>query len=248
MRSHFYERMNRNFLIVIVLIAISVVCICGVNYQDKSSHRLVSKTDTLLIDWEEQLSDSLEIPLPAINMALNSYHALQSKDLLKNDSLIAIIDFSSPSTEKRFFVLDIKNRKVIKNTWVAHGMKSGEDIADSFSNRRHSNKSSLGLYLTQETYEGKHGYSLRLKGMSKGLNDNARKRAIVIHGASYVSQDFILEQGRLGRSFGCPAVPMDEVEDIIELLYSQLKNDPQLGLPEWVKERYPDWYKANVKQ
>ncbi|MCB2196487.1 MAG: murein L,D-transpeptidase catalytic domain family protein [Bacteroidetes bacterium] len=210
--------MNRNFLIVIILIAISVVCLYGMKYQEQSNHPEISANDTLLLDWEEQLSDSLEIPLPAINMAINGYHALQSKDLLKNDSLIAIIDFSSPSTHKRFFVLDIKNKQVIKNTWVAHGMKSGENMAESFSNRRHSNKSSLGLYLTQETYEGKHGYSLRLKGMSKGLNDHARKRAIVIHGANYVSHDFILEHGRLGRSFGCPAVPMDEVNEIIDLI------------------------------
>lgn len=195
-----------------------MICLYGVNYQEENTHLKVGTSDTLLLNWEEKLSDSLDIPAPAINMAMNGYYALQSKNLLKNDSLIAMIDFSSPSTEKRFFVLDIKNKQVIKNTWVAHGMKSGENIADSFSNRRHSNKSSLGLYLTQETYEGKHGYSLRLKGMSKGLNDHARKRAIVIHGAGYVSHDFILEHGRLGRSFGCPALPMNEVNEIIDLI------------------------------
>jgi hypothetical protein len=210
--------MNRNLFIILILITISVVCLYGVNYQEENTHLEIGTSDTLLLNWEEKLADSLDIPLPAINMAMNGYHALQSKALLKNDSLIALIDFSSPSTEKRFFVLDIKNKQLIKNTWVAHGMKSGENSADSFSNRRHSNKSSLGLYLTQETYEGKHGYSLRLKGMSKELNDNARKRAIVIHGASYVSQDFILEHGRLGRSFGCPAVPMDEVKEVIDLI------------------------------
>jgi hypothetical protein len=210
--------MNRNLFIVLIVIITSVVCLYGMNNQKETIYPEVSAKDTLLLDWEEKLADSLDIPVPALNMALNGYYALQSKDLLKNDSLIVIIDFSSPSTEKRFFVLDIKNKQVIKSTWVAHGMKSGENIADSFSNNRHSNKSSLGLYLTQETYEGKHGYSLRLKGMSKGLNDNARKRAIVIHGANYVSRDFILEHGRLGRSFGCPAVPMDEVNEIIDLI------------------------------
>ncbi|PLX12000.1 MAG: hypothetical protein C0597_14190, partial [Marinilabiliales bacterium] len=153
-----------------------------------------------------------------MNMAMNAYNALKSQNLLKNDSLITIIDFNSPSTHQRFFVLDIKNQKVIKNTFVAHGMQSGVNIAETFSNRRHSNKSSLGLYITRETYEGKHGYSLRLDGMIEGLNDNARKRAIVIHGADYVSKEFISKHGRLGRSFGCPAVPMDEVTEIIDLI------------------------------
>ena len=97
-------------------------------------------------------------------------------------------------------------------------MNTGVNIAESFSNNRHSNKSSLGLYITGETYEGKHGYSMRLDGMSEGLNDNARKRAIVIHGADYVSEDFIQKNHRIGRSFGCPAVPMDEVTEIIDLI------------------------------
>ena len=116
------------------------------------------------------------------------------------------------------FIIDIKNEQIIKATYVAHGMNTGVNIAESFSNKWLSSKSSLGLYLTQETYEGKHGYSLRLQGLSKDLNDNAYNRAIVIHGADYVSKDFIQRNGRLGRSYGCPAVPMDEVNEVIDLI------------------------------
>jgi len=212
--------MNRNILILTILIVISGVGLYGMKFNEQTVdiNTEVMLRDTIIKDWQENMADSLGIPIPAMNMAINGYHALKSQDLLKNDSLLTIVDFSSPSTDQRFFVIDIKNQKVVKNTLVAHGMQSGVNIADSFSNRRHSNKSSLGLYLTQETYEGKHGYSLRLDGMSQGLNDNARKRAIVIHGADYVSEEFINQHGRIGRSFGCPAVPMDEVSEIIDLI------------------------------
>lgn len=210
--------MNRNIIFIIVLLFISGVYLYGKSYKDKTIEEKMIIRDTTLLDWKERTADSCGIPLPAMNIAINGYYALKSKDLLKNDSLLTIIDFSSPSTEQRFFILNIKNKKIIKNTLVAHGMRSGVNAAESFSNRRHSHKSSLGLFITKETYEGKHGYSLRLNGMNKGLNDNARKRAIVIHGADYVSEEFIAKQGRIGRSFGCPAVPMNEVTEIIDLI------------------------------
>ena len=151
-------------------------------------------------------------------MAINGYYELKSLGLIQNDTILTIIDFSKPSNEKRLFILDLKNEIILKSTLVAHGMQSGIYVAESFSNKRLSNKSSLGLYLTKETYEGKHGYSLRIDGMSKSLNDNARKRAIVIHGADYVSESFIQKNGRLGRSFGCPALPENETEEIIDLI------------------------------
>ncbi len=210
--------MNRNILFILILFLISGIYLYGKSYKDQTIHEEIIIQDTALLDWEEKMADSCGIPLPAMNIAMNGYYALKSKDLLKNDSLLTIIDFSSPSVDQRFFIVDLKNKKIIKNTWVAHGMKSGANTAEYFSNRKHSNKSSLGLYITNETYEGKHGYSLRLDGMNKGLNDNARKRAIVVHGADYVSNEFIAKQGRIGRSFGCPAVPMNEVTEIIDLI------------------------------
>lgn len=210
--------MNRSVLIIILLLIISGVYLYGVNFHDQITDSEIITGDSTWIEWEERFADSVEIPIPAMNMAINGYHALKSRNLLINDSLLTIIDFSSPSTDQRFYVLDLKNQKLVKHTLVAHGMQSGLNIADTFSNNRHSNKSSLGLYVTKETYEGKHGYSLRLDGMNEGLNDNARKRAIVIHGADYVSEEFIDKHGRIGRSFGCPALPMDEVAEIIDLI------------------------------
>ncbi len=136
----------------------------------------------------------------------------------KNPDILSIIDFTKPSHEKRFYIIDLKNRKILVKTYVAHGKNSGWDYAVSFSNTSKSLKSSVGFYLTGETYYGKHGYSLRLYGLEPGINDNAYKRTIVIHGAWYVSEDFISKYGRLGRSWGCPAVPEDLAKTIIDYI------------------------------
>ncbi|MFC2152135.1 murein L,D-transpeptidase catalytic domain family protein [Bacteroidota bacterium] len=209
--------MNR-YLIFVFIIIFSGIYLQGRHLSDSYYRQNESVNDSISITWQEKLTDSCGIPLPAINIALNGYYELKNKSLLQNDTLLTIIDFSRSSTEKRFYLLDLKNQKIVINTLVAHGKKTGVDIAESFSNKRHSNKSSLGLYITKETYEGKHGYSLRLDGVSEGYNDNARKRAIVIHGADYVSESFIKRNGRLGRSFGCPALPTNEVNEIIDLI------------------------------
>ncbi|MGC9374791.1 MAG: murein L,D-transpeptidase catalytic domain family protein [Bacteroidales bacterium] len=168
--------------------------------------------------WKETLINSSSISEPALNLALNGFFELRDRNLLTNDSLITIIDFSLPSTQKRLYILDIKNQKLLNKTLVAHGMNTGSLLAEFFSNEPESLKSSLGLYITQETYFGNHGYSLRIKGVSKGINDNAEERAIVIHGAEYVSHDFIETYGRIGRSFGCPALPINETNEIIDLI------------------------------
>lgn len=186
-----------------------------------SNDESVKQTDPAepdIFTWKKRLIDSVDIPEPAINMALNGFFELKDKNFLTNDSLLTLIDFSRPSTEKRLYVLDIKNKKLLKHTLVAHGINTGNVFAESFSNIQQSKKSSLGLYITKETYSGEHGYSLRIQGMSKGINDKAEDRAIVIHGADYVSDDFIKEFGRIGRSFGCPALPVDQTDEIIDLI------------------------------
>jgi hypothetical protein len=135
---------------------------------------------------------------------------------LQNKKIITIIDFSKPSTRERFFVIDLANKKILYKTLVAHGKNSGENTADSFSNDSQSLKSCLGFFLTAETYNGKHGYSLSLDGLEPGINDNARRRSIVIHGADYVSATYAEMHGRLGRSWGCPALPLNSSKEIID--------------------------------
>ncbi len=129
---------------------------------------------------------------------------------------LTVIDFSRPSTTRRMWVYDLRSRELLFEEPVAHGRNSGHDLTTAFSNAPESNKSSLGLFRTAEAYIGKHGYSLRLDGLERGVNDRARERAIVIHGADYVNLDAARAQGRLGRSLGCPAVRPEISRRLIE--------------------------------
>lgn len=117
-----------------------------------------------------------------------------------------MIDYSLPSTEQRLWVFDLKRRKLLFHELVAHGRNSGENMATLFSNRNESHATSIGLFRTQQSYLGQNGYSLRMEGLEPGFNDNAFDRAIVIHGAPYVSPVLARANGRIGRSLGCPAV------------------------------------------
>jgi hypothetical protein len=141
-----------------------------------------------------------------------------SNKLSQTSSILTVIDFTRSSTEKRMWIIDVINKDLVLNTWVAHGHGSGKEIASRFSDRMESHKSSIGFYLTDEVYYGKHGRSLRLDGMDAGFNTNARKREIVIHAADYVGQNVIEEQGRLGCSLGCPAVAPEVADQVIETI------------------------------
>lgn len=136
----------------------------------------------------------------------------------KNKDIIAIIDYTKPATEKRFYVLDLKNRKILYETLVSHGKNSGINQTIAFSNIPNSYQSTLGFFLTDTTYSGEFGYSLRLIGLEPGINSNTEKRKIVIHGAEYVSYDFIKKNGFLGRTLGCPALPKEYTGPIIETI------------------------------
>lgn len=157
----------------------------------------------LMITGKNVGESSLNISLLELAEHGHSYYSDQGID----PSRMVIIDFSKPSSEKRLYVVDIVNDRVLLETYVAHGKNSGNLMVKSVSNQVNSNQSSQGFFKISETYTGKHGESYRLDGLEQGINDNARKRAIVIHAAWYANKNIIEQQGRLGRSFGCPALP-----------------------------------------
>jgi len=152
----------------------------------------------------------------AFDYAIKGHDYLAANGKLQNQHILSIVDFSLPSSQKRLFIVDLKNTKLLFHTYVSHGRGSGTEMATEFSNVAESYKSSLGFYVTADTYEGKHGLSMRLLGQDKGFNDNANDRAIVMHSAAYVSEEAIKRQGCIGRSHGCPAVPEELNKPIIE--------------------------------
>jgi hypothetical protein len=149
-----------------------------------------------------------------LSAALTSYRCAKKEGFGKQRTL-TIIDFELPSTEKRLWVIGLAKGELLFHDYVSHGKNTGEDLATDFSNVVDSRQSSLGMFVTAETYTGKNGLSLRLDGLESGVNDAARERYIVLHGADYVSKAHIEEFGRLGRSWGCPAVPLEITESLI---------------------------------
>ncbi len=152
----------------------------------------------------------------AFEYAITGLDKLVKMGKIDNPQILSIVDFSQPSSHKRMVVIDLKNNEVLFNTYVAHGRNSGREFARDFSNTPETNKSSLGFYETSNTYIGGNGYSLRLEGLEKGFNDNAFNRAIVVHGAAYVSGAIAQQQGYIGRSQGCPALPLSQSKPIID--------------------------------
>ena len=150
----------------------------------------------------------------AFEQAVLGYNRIDAK----NKNILTLIDFSKPSTEERLYVLDMKRKKLLCSSLVSHGKNSGENYATSFSNEVGSYKSSLGFYVTENTYQGRNGYSLVLDGLERGINDKAKVRSIVMHGASYSNSSVIASSGRLGRSLGCPAVPQAVCREIINVI------------------------------
>ncbi|MBK9733077.1 MAG: murein L,D-transpeptidase catalytic domain family protein [Chitinophagaceae bacterium] len=187
--------------------------------------KAVMETSTIdsLVSYSSELYKSTDLlsrglSFDAWSLALKGRNKLQEEGRLSQSNIIAIADFSQSSCKKRLYVIDLDQRKILFQTYVAHGRNTGEDFAQTFSNQPSSYKSSLGFYTTLETYSGEHGLSLRLMGVEPGINNNAFDRAIVMHGADYVCADFIRENGRLGRSQGCPAVPVAECSGIVNSL------------------------------
>ena len=170
-----------------------------------------------------QVYDSLDLGTKGLNFdafryALQGMQRMKDKGYEFNSNIVTIADFSQPSYKKRLFIVDLDNYQVLFNTYVSHGRNSGKEIPKKFSNKLSSYQSSPGFYLTKNTYFGKHGYSLQLEGLEKGINDNAIRRAIVMHGADYVNESYISSQGYIGRSQGCPAIPTEFTMPVINTI------------------------------
>lgn len=154
----------------------------------------------------------------AFEYAYKGYQQLLDKKLIDRPGYLTICDFSQSSKQKRLYLIDIANNQIVLNTYVAHGRNSGGEYATKFSNKPESNQSSLGFYVTKNTYTGEHGLSLRVQGLEPGYNDKAYKRAIVVHGANYIEETWMKQSNSMGRSFGCPAIPKKESSTVINTI------------------------------
>ncbi len=154
----------------------------------------------------------------AFEYAYKGYLYLVEHRVVSRNNILTICDFSQSSRNKRLYVLDLEQKRILINTYVAHGRNSGTEFANTFSNSNRSHKSSLGFYVTENTYFGDHGLSLKIHGLERGFNDRANGRAIVVHGSDYVGDDYLNGNPFNGRSFGCPAVPSAESDAIIETI------------------------------
>ncbi len=196
----------------------------NVTKTNRESAKIVSTTKTnsftLKVEtiYNNLQANSFALPkLESFSKALQGFYILKDKGLIQKD-ILTLVDFSLSANKKRLWVIDLTTNTILYQSLVAHGKNTGDEFANAFSNSPNSFKSSLGFYSTGDTYLGKHGLSLQLDGLEKGINDKARERAIVMHGADYANENFIRHNGRLGRSLGCPAIPMELRDEIIEAI------------------------------
>lgn len=185
---------------------------------------LEATTENLTIDeeirelYEVFAENNTDVPnLESFKNAILGYKKLSDKNLVEKE-ILTIVDFTLSSTKKRLWVLDMKNNEVLFHTLVAHGKNTGGEFATKFSNTVNSLQSSLGFFVTGETYFGGNGYSLFIDGMEDEFNSKARERYVVIHGAAYANPDFISKRGMLGRSYGCPALPTALTREVIDVI------------------------------
>jgi len=220
-----------------------------ISNETKTVAVITSKKDTKEMSSSEELYNSIlfetdhKLNFDVFSKAILGFNNLKKAGKLdENAHLLTVCDFSMSSNTKRLWVIDMNEKKVLFNSLVAHGKNTGEEFAMNFSNTESSYQSSLGFYVTDVTYEGGNGYSLKLLGMDKGFNDAALQRAVVMHGADYVSEEFAAAHKRIGRSWGCPAVPRALAEPIINtikgknVLFIYYPDQNYLSSSEWLKE------------
>lgn len=210
--------MQKLFLyLLLILIPSHIATIKTVNAASHASNTQIEEVELAEMTDSQQLYAEMGLEgmvnFTAFEQALNGY-----KQIDRQKEIMTLIDFTKPSTEERLYVFDMSERKLLFSSHVSHGKNSGDKYAKHFSNELGSYKSSLGFYITENTYNGRNGYSLVLNGLEKGINHRAKERAIVIHGARYSNTSTITSTGRLGRSLGCPALPQKVSKPIIDTI------------------------------
>ncbi|MFH2140962.1 MAG: murein L,D-transpeptidase catalytic domain family protein [Bacteroidota bacterium] len=179
--------------------------------------KYAEKFDGFLQDFYHQISCNQELSYYAFEYAMTGYYNMKCLGLLQRDNIITIIDYNLSSNSKRLYVIDLIDKKIILNSLVAHGRNSGDEMAVKFSNKGGSQMSSIGFFITGETYDGRHEYSLKIDGM-ESCNSNVRSRGVVFHGADYVDEAYTIHSGRIGRSNGCPALPQNMNRKIVDTI------------------------------
>lgn len=225
------QKLKRSFTVICLLAAlITIPELINGNGKNEmeieataASLTTLSNSSSMALEAEaESLYDALaldgDISVKTLVYALKGFKHLQAQGMLGNTNLLSIVDLSQSSKKKRLYIIDVNEKKLLHHTYVAHGRNSGGEYATSFSNSVDSHKSSLGFYVTSQTYQGSHGLSLRVEGMEKGFNDRAKERAIVVHGANYLGDNFLKHSPFSGRSWGCPAVPQAETSRVINMI------------------------------
>ena len=203
-----------------ILVTISMLVLTSFSNEEVVKEATDKEPTFSFNQYANQLYDCVndaQLNSEAFNLALKGYFSLLANNELENKKYLTVVDMSLSSNTERFFVIDMETQEMVYKSLVAHGRNTGEEFAANFSNKQSSYQTSLGFYKTAETYDGKRGFSMKLDGLEYS-NSNARDRGVIIHGADYVSDRFIEENGRLGRSLGCPALPMDSFKEVVEML------------------------------
>lgn len=209
-------------LLLCILFAFSADAVFAINLNESEAIQARSKA----VQYIRSVYDQIRFPkngklkFEAFRYAMTGYLNLQEAGRIRSGATLSVCDFTLSSNQKRFWVIDVQSKKILFHTLVAHGMGTGEEFARNFSNVHDSHQSSLGFFVTGDTYSGNNGYSLKLHGVDGIYNDQAYDRAIVIHGADYVSDAFAKANQRLGRSHGCPALPVELAPKIIDRIQS----------------------------
>jgi len=187
-----------------------------VDSNNKETEEAFIPLNQYTLELFNEINDQ-HLSLEVFEIAVKGYSELSLKNKLKNKKFLTIVDMSLSANTERMFIIDMEKRILVAKKLVAHGMKTGYEFASNFSNEQSSHKSSLGFFITGELYNGRHDLSMKLDGQEYS-NDNARSRGVVVHSADYVSCEYIKSNGRLGRSFGCPAIDKEGYEETVNKL------------------------------